>query len=233
MCLERTKLGDYYQRYDYQIDQLIIGTIIFPIRVRSDVLPEPTKKLLEKFHKEDLPSKTYLGGGTAIALWLGHRQSVDLDWFTPQEFDEKMWQMRWETKWDFALHERDWQTLVGEIESVKTALYFYKYPLIHATTTYNGVEIASLKDLSAMKLDAIVSRGTKRDFIDLYFLTKKFGRDQLFEYYGQKYGHLEDRELMIRKALVYFTEADGDEMPRMLVPINWEEIKTYFLKTFV
>ncbi len=105
--------------------------------------------------------------------------------------------------------------------------------MIHATTTYNGVEIASLKDLSAMKLDAIVSRGTKRDFIDLYFLTKKFGRDQLFEYYGQKYGHLEDRELMIRKALVYFTEADGDEMPRMLVPINWEEIKTYFLKTFV
>ncbi len=105
--------------------------------------------------------------------------------------------------------------------------------MIEATTVYNGIEIAGLKDLTAMKLDAIVSRGTKRDFIDLYFLTKKFGRDEIFEYYGQKYAHLEDRELMIRKALVYFTEADEDEMPRMLVPIDWKEIKAYFLKTFI
>jgi len=84
-----------------------------------------------------------------------------------------------------------------------------------------------------MKLDAVISRGTKRDFIDLYFLTKKFGADRMFEYYDQKYGHLEDREIMLRKALVYFTEADEDEMPRMLVPINWDAVKTYFLNTFI
>jgi hypothetical protein len=201
--------------------------------VKSEVLPEYTKKLLAKFRTEDLPPGSYLGGGTAIALWIGHRQSVDLDWFAPQEFDEKMWQMRWETKLGFVLQGRDWQTLVGEIDSVKTALYFYKYPMIEATTVYNGIEIAGLKDLTAMKLDAIVSRGTKRDFIDLYFLTKKFGRDEIFEYYGQKYGHLEDRQLMIRKALVYFTEAEEDEMPRLLVPIDWKEVKAYFLKTFI
>jgi len=201
--------------------------------VKSEVLPEPTKKLLEKFSKEDLPTNSYLGGGTAIALWLGHRQSVDLDWFTPQEFDEKMWQMKWETKWGFSLRSRDWQTLDGEIESVKTALYFYKYPLIDKTTIHSRVEIAGLKDLTAMKLDAIVSRGTKRDFIDLYFLSKKFGNKEMFEYYDQKYGHLEDRELMIRKALVYFADADEEEMPRMLVSLDWEEVKAYFLKTFV
>lgn len=201
--------------------------------MKSEVLPEPTRKLLVKFRSDDLPPGSYLGGGTAIALWIGHRQSVDLDWFTPQEFDEKMWQMKWETELSFTLRGRDWQTLVGEIESVKTALYFYKYPLIEATTAYNGLEIAGLKDLAAMKLDAVISRGTKRDFIDLYFLTQKYGIDQMFEYYNQKYGSLEDRELMIRKALVYFREADEDEMPRMLVPINWEEIKVYFLKTFI
>jgi hypothetical protein len=199
--------------------------------VRSEVLPEPTRKLLEKFRGDDLPSKSYLGGGTAIALWIGHRQSVDLDWFTPQEFDEKMWQMKWETKLGFTLQGRDWQTLTGHVDRVKTALYFYKYPLIDEATVYNGVEIAVLKDLAAMKLDTVMSRGTKRDFIDLYFLTKQFGADRMFEYYDHKYGHLEDREVMLRKALVYFTEADGDEMPRMLVPVNWEDVKTYFLNT--
>jgi len=128
---------------------------------------------------------------------------------------------------------RDWQTLIGEIESVKTALYFYKYPLIDETTIYNLVEIAGLKDLAAMKLDAIISRGTKRNFIDVYFLTQKFGADQMFEYYDQKYGYLKDRELMIRKALVYFTEANEDEMPRMLIPVEWEDVKAFFLNTFI
>ncbi len=231
--MEKIKLGSYYLNYDYLTDQPIIGTIIFPIRVRSEVLPGPTRKLLEKFRRDDLPPRSYLGGGTAIALWLGHRQSVDLDWFTPQEFDEKMWQMKWETKWAFTLRGKDWQTLIGEVEKVKTALYFYKYPLIGATTAYNGLEIASLKDLAAMKLDAVISRGTKRDFIDLYFLTKQFGAERMFEYYDHKYGHLKDREIMLRKALVYFTEADEDEMPRMLVSVNWEEVKTYFLNTFI
>lgn len=201
--------------------------------MRSEVLPEPTRKLLERFRRDDLPPRSYLGGGTAIALWLGHRQSVDLDWFTPQEFDEKVWQMKWETQWGFTLQGRDWQTLTGQIENVKTALYYYKYPLISPTAKYHGVQVASLEDLVAMKLDAVMSRGTKRDFIDLYFLTKQFGAGRMFEYYDQKYGHLKDREVMLRKALVYFNEADEDEMPRMLLPVNWETIKVYFLKTFV
>jgi hypothetical protein len=201
--------------------------------MRSEVLPEPTRKLLNKFSQEKLPSKSYLGGGTAIALWLGHRQSVDLDWFTSQEFDEKMWQMKWETELGFTVRGRDWQTLTGEIEGVKTALYFYKYSLIDETASYNNLEIAGLKDLAAMKLDAVISRGTKRDFIDLYFLTKKFGAGQMFEFYNLKYGNLEDRELLLRKALTYFKEADEDEMPRMLEPVDWKKIKTYFLKIFV
>jgi hypothetical protein len=117
---------------------------------------------------------------------IGHLQSVNLDWFSPQEFDEKMWQMKWETKLDFTLQGRDWQTLTGQADSEKTALYYYKYPLIDPTTNYQGLRVAGLKDLAAMKLDAVMSRGTKRDFIDLSFLTKQFGADQMFDYYDHK-----------------------------------------------
>jgi hypothetical protein len=201
--------------------------------VKSEVLQERTKALFEKFENSDLPPKSYLGGGTAIALHIGHRQSVDLDWFTQNEFDEKVWQMKWETKWNFNMQSRDWQTLVGEIAGVKTSLYFYKYPLIGDLVTYEGLQIASLKDLAAMKLDAVLSRGTKRDFIDLYFLTKEYGSELMLDFYDQKYGNLAERELLIRKALVYFKEADGDEMPNMLVPVDWKKVKAFFLKVFV
>lgn len=201
--------------------------------MKNEVLPEKTKALFQKFRNEDLPPKSYLGGGTAIALHLGHRQSVDLDWFTQSEFNEKLWQMRWETKWNFNMQGRDWQTLVGEIAGVKTSLFFYKYPLIGDLTLYNGLQIASLKDLAAMKVDAVTSRGTKRDFIDLYFLTKEYGPDLMLDFYDQKYGNLEERELLIRKALVYFKEADGDEMPHMLALVDWEKVKSFFLRTFV
>ena len=186
-----------------------------------------------RFENSDLPPNSYLGGGTAIALHIGHRQSVDLDWFTPTEFDEKMWQMRWETRWSFNLRSRDWQTLTGEIAGVKTSLYFYKYPLIGETTNHNGLEVASLKDLAAMKLDAVMSRGTKRDFIDLYFLTREFGADLMFDFYDQKYGNLDERELLLRKALVYFKEADVDEMPNMLIPVDWKNVKSFFIKTYI
>ena len=141
--------------------------------------------------------------------------------------------MRWETKLNFNMQGRDWQTLIGEIAGVKTSLFFYKYPLIGDLTPYEGLQIASLKDLAAMKLDTVVSRGTKRDFIDLYFLTKEFGPKLMFDFYDQKYGNLEERELLIRKALVYFVEADQDEMPNMLIPIDWKVVKSFFLKTFI
>ena len=84
-----------------------------------------------------------------------------------------------------------------------------------------------------MKLDAVMTRDTRRDFIDSYFLTKRFGAEHMFEFYDQKYGHLEDREIILRKALVYFTEADEDEMPKMLLPIEWKEVKEFFLKTLI
>jgi len=84
-----------------------------------------------------------------------------------------------------------------------------------------------------MKISAIASRGTKRDFVDLYFLAKKFGLDKLFDYYDQKFGRLEERELMLKKALVYFSDAEDDEMPDRVDPLKWDEVKRYFLKSVI
>lgn len=189
------------------------------------VLPPQTKLLLQKLKPKNLPKNSYLGGGIAVALHLGHRRSLDLDFFTPSQFMESQWEQKLKQELGFKLIKRDWQTLIGTASDVKISLFGYKYKLIGKTMKLYQIKVASLADLSAMKLDTIIGRGTKRDLIDVYFLAQKFGFDKLFEYYDKKYKNFKEREIMIKKALVYFDDAETDEMPDMLVDTDWEKIK--------
>lgn len=196
----------------------------------TNTILENTHKLLTLFGKESLPSNTYLAGGTAIALQLGHRKSIDLDFFTKNEFNEDQWVQKLEKEYNLKLFSKDWQTIIGNIYDVKFSLFYYKYPLINNLIDFENIKLASLEDLSAMKLDTVISRGTKRDLVDIYFLAQRFGLESLYKFYDQKFGNYEDRELMIKKALVYFDDAENDVDPNMLVDFNWDETKKYFLQ---
>jgi predicted nucleotidyltransferase component of viral defense system len=191
------------------------------------LLPE-TSQVIEKLSPENLPGDTYLAGGTAVALYLGHRRSADLDFFTPHEFGETQWENKIHHDLGFMLIKRDWQTLIGNIDKVKFSLFGYNYPQIYPHESYANISIASLPDLAAMKLDAIIGRGSKRDFIDIYFLIQRFTLETLFSFYQAKYGNFEERELMLKKALVYFADADKEEIPDMLISVNWADIKKFF-----
>lgn len=194
----------------------------------NSITPE-TLKFIKRINTENLPLGSYLGEGTAIALQIGHRKSIDLDFFSPSEFNENQWLQKFESELNFKLIQKDWQTLVGDIGSIKFSLFYYKYGLIGDKDSFYGIKLASLPDLAAMKLDTVISRGAKRDLIDIYFLSLKYGFAKMFEFYDQKYGNFEERELMIKKALTYFEEADKDENPDMLVPFKWEALKAHFL----
>jgi hypothetical protein len=193
--------------------------------MHQEILLPQTKALLEKLKSDNLPLGTYLAGETAIALYLGHRRSADLDFFTPSTFAEEQWEQKLSQEIEFSSIQRDWQTLVGTAGEAKFSLFGYKYKLIGEKEQIYGIKMASLKDLAAMKLNTILGRGTKRGLIDIYFLTKEFPISQMFVFYDQKYGDFDQKEFMIRKALTYFEEADGDEMPEMLIPTSWEEVK--------
>lgn len=195
----------------------------------TNILEEKTLKLLKSFKNKSLPEKTYLAGGTAIALQLGHRSSLDLDFFSENEFNENQWLQKLEKEFNFKLLQKDWQTLTGEIENVKFSLFYYKYPLIENKVSLDNLSIASLEDLSAIKLDTLISRGTKRDLIDIYFLAQKFGLENMYSFYDQKYKNWKDREIMIKKALIYFDDAEKDIDPKMLVDFKWEKLKDFFL----
>lgn len=92
------------------------------------------------------------------------------------------------------------------------------------------IPILDTADIAAMKILAIEDRGTKRDFIDLYFLCQEFSLKQMLKFYDQKYGVLEEHLYSIIRSLDYFTDADIDPNPEMLIPVDWEEIKQFFKK---
>ena len=197
----------------------------------TETLFGKTKDTLAILGKSGLLNTSYLAGGTACALQLGHRISVDLDFFTPVEFDAKESVKSLKKIGAFELERQSWGTVLGTFAGIKFSIFIYKYPVLFPYKSIYNINIVDLKDIAAMKIDAISTRGIKRDFIDLYFICqKKISLKQALSFYDRKYGKLASNFIHIQKSLLYFVDADASEAPRMLKPCSWEEVKGYFEK---
>jgi len=178
--------------------------------------------------KSNILSQAYLAGGTACALQIGHRISLDLDFFTDQEFSTNLVLNQLSKLPGFKLDQTEKWTILGSFPKVKFSYFYYPYPLIKKTSPFSQINLASLEDIAAMKIAAICDRGSKRDFIDLYFLVKKFPLIEILKFYDKKYGKLSNNIYHIIRSLEYFVDAEEQKSPKMLIPVSWEEIKTFF-----
>ncbi len=193
------------------------------------VLSKNAQIALGVLGKSGIVKEGYLAGGSALALRLGHRISVDFDFFSPREFDSLTMSNILVSLGIFTVDTREKNTLLGIFNGVKYSYFYYPYPLLEHGDMYEGVTIASATDIAVMKLSAIMDRGIKRDFIDLYMITKQgVLMDALFLLYDQKYGLLQSNKVSLLKSLSYFDDADKSDMPEMLIPISWEEVKQFF-----
>jgi hypothetical protein len=170
----------------------------------------------------------YLGGGTAVTLYLGHRRSVDLDWFTERQIYDplRLAQEIGENGIPFVAGQVDRGTLHGTVAGVRVSFLEYRYPLLKKTVLWSkfNCSLASREDLACMKLSALAQRGSKKGFVDIYALGLKcFSLSKMFRFYQQKYA-LEDLGHVLY-SLVYFDDADRERMPRMLWDTNWKAIK--------
>ena len=102
--------------------------------------------------------------------------------------------------------------------------------LLNKVPKVSGIRIASILDIACMKLDAVSGRGTKRDFIDLYFICQKEKLAKIFKLFEKKYQKADYNLAFIQKSLVYFIDAEKDEMPKMIKKVSWEEVKRFFEK---
>jgi len=190
-----------------------------------------TKKALALLGKSHILDEAYLAGGTACALQLGHRISIDLDFFITKEFDTKRFINLLKKIGKFDVDQESWGTVLGIFEEVKFSIFVYKYPVLFAYKSIFNIKVLDLRDIAAMKIDSIATRGSKRDFIDLYFICQKgITLEKALRFYERKYKTLASNIIHIQKALVYFVDAEIEEMPKMIKKAEWLVVKEFFEK---
>lgn len=180
-------------------------------------------ELLIKLMNENAFINYNLVGGTALSLQIGHRNSIDIDLFGNQEIDQDSFTTILEKIGHTEVSKSSKNILITLIDDVKVDFVNYKYPLLEDPLVIQGIRMLSTKDIAAMKLNAIAGRGSKKDFIDLFFLLNEFTLREIFGFYLQKYH--DGSEFMVLKSLSYFEEADIQPQPQMFVDFNWETCK--------
>jgi hypothetical protein len=170
----------------------------------------------------------YLAGGTALAAYLGHRRSVDLDWFSGEPIEDALTlaQLLRNAGVPIEVTSVAPGTLYGTVSRVRVSLLEYRYPLLEPLTAWSefACHLASLDDIACMKLSAVAQRGARKDFIDLYALgVKHRPLREMLRSYQKKYGITDIAHVLY--SLAYFDDADRERMPRMLWPVGWRTIK--------
>ncbi|HAS00106.1 MAG: hypothetical protein US57_C0011G0046 [Candidatus Moranbacteria bacterium GW2011_GWC2_37_73] len=190
-----------------------------------ETIDEQTMRVFEKIKKIDILKSFYLAGGTALAIELGHRKSIDLDFFSKENFSPvELKKLLPEIGSVVVVGEED-GTLHCTIDGVKVSFLRYEYELLFPLVEFEGVKMADERDIAAMKIDAISSRGSKKDFIDLYILLKKYELRELINFFEKKFNNIQYNMLHILKSLTFFEDAEGDPMPMMFALENWDVVK--------
>lgn len=179
--------------------------------------------LLRGVQQDPVFAQTRLVGGTALALQIGHRRSIDLDIFghldlSPFEVEQEL-----RVYGATSVRNRSKRIQGYMVSGVQVDLVEYDYPWLDAPIMGEGLRLASCRDIAAMKLAAITNRGTKKDFVDLRFLLETFELAEMLDFYARKFA---DGALFpVLKNLVFFDDADEDPMPNMLKACDWQAAK--------
>jgi hypothetical protein len=148
-----------------------------------------------------------LVGGTALALFMGHRKSIDLDLFSQQEFNVDELEEHLRCTYGFQTGKKSNATLIGYVNKVKIDCIRYNYPLVQPLLNKNHIRMVSKTDIAAMKLTAISQNGTRlKDFVDIAFLSAEISLNQMLDAYEKKYPNT--HKMLALKGLIYFNDID-------------------------
>ncbi|MEX2029171.1 MAG: nucleotidyl transferase AbiEii/AbiGii toxin family protein [Candidatus Paceibacterota bacterium] len=188
-----------------------------------ETLSKETKEVFDLL--KDSVASFYLAGGTALALGLGHRISVDLDFFTQEQFSTQELLRELSTKGRLEVDSQSKDTINGSLNGVKISFFRLPDGLLFEAKKFQGVKIADERDIVAMKILAVSGRGSKKDFVDLYFLLRKYSLEDMLGFFHTKYAMYNYNTMHILKSLVYFGDAEVDSEPICLIPIDWLKLK--------
>jgi hypothetical protein len=198
-------------------------------QIKLEVLPENQLQLFHALSKMDWISDFYLAGGTALALQLGHRQSIDFDFFKRTSLDREIIKKNLGDLGTMELYSEDKDTIHAGIDGIRISFFTYGIPILGDFLKYKNALIAPMLDIALMKLAAISGRGSKKDFIDLYFLLTYFELSDLLKKFHVKFGKESTNIYHLLKSLVYFDDAEDQPLPVMIKPISWAEVKQHIV----
>lgn len=188
------------------------------------ILPN-TLELLKQLSQQPEFAPMRLVDGTALALQLGHRQSVDLDFFSTKPFNQDAIISIFRQIGKYTIVNKTKNILQVELNGIKVDVVDYScYDWIDEPICEEELTLASAKDIAAMKINAIIGRGTRKDFVDLYVLLQHFSLKEIMTFYHTKYPDYSEYRALL--SLTYFEDADQQSMPIMFIPDKWEDMKS-------
>lgn len=187
-----------------------------------------TLKLLKEIMKEPTLEFLSLVGGTSLALQIGHRISVDLDLFTSKSFDkvEVLDTLSKLGKLENIIDQGYFLQL--EINQIKIDIVKYPYDFVDKPILIDEIRLLSIEKIAIMKLVAICNRGAKKDFVDIYFLLKKYSVIDLINLFEQQFPDMNTLQLL--KSMIYFDDADLQPDPIMIKELHWQEVKNEIIQ---
>lgn len=193
-------------------------------------LYQNTESALALLTKEGFIKTFYLAGGTALALQLGHRRSIDLDFFSGKEFNPKAIITKLSALGDFVLEQETEGSVLGKLNDTRIDFLFYQHKLLKPVVKFLNIKLANPIDIALMKIVAIARRGSKKDFIDLFFIVQQImSLAELFSFLPEKFKKVKYESYHLIRSLTYFIEAEKEAMPDMLEEISWKEVKDFFI----
>jgi hypothetical protein len=194
-----------------------------------EVLQGPQADALRLLARPVAEAGFYLAGGTALALHLGHRRSVDFDWFTQEPLPDPLVlaQHLRDAGIPFTTVSTERGTLHGTTAGVRVTFLEYRYPLLKPTVFRAdlGCPLAALEDIACMKLSAVAQRGSRKDFIDIYALGQSgLTLEEMLDWYQRKYGVKDIAHVLY--GLAYFDDAEREKAPYLVWKLEWEDVKS-------
>lgn len=189
-----------------------------------------TLELLKRLMSLPGLGQFYLVGGTALALQMGHRLSIDLDLFTPEPFDKTdlldLLSAHFE---DVMLESEGSNMLITNIQQIKVDFVKMGYPILFPHLEIGGVRMLDIRDIAPMKLKAIAQRGSKKDFFDIYFLLDQLPLLEMLRLFSEKFKQQEIFHVI--KSLTYFEDAENYADPKVFdKTVTWEKVKNKVFK---
>ena len=190
-----------------------------------ETLYPKTKQVLSIIENEAFLNDFYLAGGTALSLQLGHRKSIDLDFFS-KNFPTEQLLLKGLEKFNPTILNQAPKTLDVLIHETKVSFLEYRYPLIDELKIFNNIKIASVIDIACMKITAISSRGSKKDFVDLNEILKSTTLSEIFANFEKKYKNVKYQKAHLLKSLLFFQDAKNDPEPDYMLNQSWTAVQT-------